>query len=88
MTPAVTLDSTASMNARRVSSWLLAAIKRAGLLLSRPVIRLKAVASVCDFVLGVGDRHAGREIALLDPAGGGDQLPDRANQPVGELQAR
>jgi hypothetical protein len=33
------------------------------------------------------DRHAGGEIALLDPPGGVDQLADRPHQPVGERSA-
>ena len=37
-------------------------------------------------VLGLGDRHARGEIAGLDPAGGSDQLADRPDQPVRELQ--
>ena len=74
MTPAVTLDSTASMKARRVSSWALAVTQRAVCSSSRPVIRLKAVAERLDLVLGLGDRHPRREVARLDPPGGADQL--------------
>ena len=86
ITPAVTLDSTASMKARRVSSWVLAERSAPVCSSSRPVIRLNAVGQRLDLVLGLGDRHAGREIALLDPPRGGDQLADRAHQPVGEPQ--
>jgi hypothetical protein len=41
----VTLDSTASMKARRVSSWVLAARSALVCSSSRSVMRLKAVAS-------------------------------------------
>ena len=46
ITPAVTLDSTASMKARRVSSWVLAARRALVCSSRRPAIRLNAVASV------------------------------------------
>ena len=88
ITPAVTLDSTASMNARRVSSWVLAVRSSPVCSSSRPAIRLKAVDSVCTSSSVSVDRHPGREVALLDPPGGGDQLPDRPDQPVGELERR
>ena len=86
ITPAVTLDSTASMNARRVSSWVLAAAKRAGLLLEPPGHPVEGGRQRLDLVLGVGDRHSRREVALLDPPCGVDQLADRTHQPVGDLQ--
>jgi hypothetical protein len=54
MTPAVTLDSTASMKARRVSSWLVGGDQRAGLLLQPPGHAVEGGASVCDLVLGLG----------------------------------
>ena len=71
MTPAVTLDSTASMKARRVSSCCVGGHQRAGLFLQAPVIRLKAVAKRLDLVLGLGRTgDPGGEVALLDPPRG------------------
>ena len=74
------------MNARRVSSSSLAAISAPVCSCSLPVIRLKAVPRV-DLVLRTpvdGDPRG--HVALLDPAGGIDQLLDRAKQTVGKLQ--
>ena len=69
ITPAVTLDSTASMNARRVSSCVLRARSSLVCSSSRPVIRLKAVASVCtsSSVLVTGTR-AEKSPASIRPA--------------------
>ena len=60
--------------------------QRAGLLLEPPGHPVEGGRQRLDLVLGLGDRHARREIALLDPPGGVDQLADRPHQAVGELQ--
>ena len=86
ITPAVTLDSTASMKARRVSSWALAVRSSLVCSSSRPAIRLKAVASVWISSSVPVDRDPRREVALLDPPGGADQLPDRPDHAVRKLQ--
>ncbi len=46
-TPAVTLDRTASMNARRISSWRLAFLSSPVCSSSLPAMRLNAAESVC-----------------------------------------
>ena len=34
----------------------------------------------------LGHRHAGRKVSLLHPTGGSNELPDRANQAVSDLE--
>ncbi len=87
MTPAVTLDRTASMNARRVSTWALAARNAPVCSSSRPLIRLKAVASVCTSSSDLRHRHPGGEVAFLDPPRGRDQLAQWANHSVGKASS-
>ena len=86
ITPAVTLDSTASINALRVSSCVLAVRSSFVCTSSRSVIWLKAVESVCTSSSLFGDRYAGGKVAGFDPTRGIDELPDRPDQPVRELE--
>ena len=86
ITPAVTPDSTASVKARRVSSWALAVTQRAGLLLQPAGHPVERVASVCTSSSVFDDRHPGGEVAGLDPSRGVDQLAHGPDQPVGQLQ--
>ena len=87
MTPAVTLESTASMNARRVSSWMFAA-RRAPVYVEAAGHAIEGVSQRLHLVLGVGDGHARGKVAFLDAPGGRDQMPDGPHEPVGELELR
>ena len=60
--------------------------QRVGLLLEPPGHPVERGRQRLHLVLGLGDRHARREIAGLDPPGGVDQLADRPDQAVGEPQ--
>ena len=87
MTPAVTLDSTASMNARRVSSWVLAAAQRAGLLLEPAGHAVEGASPsvwISSSVSATGTR-AEKSPSSIRPAAP-TSCADRPHQPVGELQ--
>ena len=89
MTPAVTLDSTASMKARRASSWVFAVRKRAGLLVEATGHSVEGGRKRLNFVLAsfaTGTRA--EKSPCLDASGGGDELADRADHAVGDLQGR
>ena len=82
----MTLDSTASMKARRASSWVFADRKRAVCSSRRPAIRLNAVASVwtSSSVSAIGTR-AEKSPCSMRPAAV-DQLAHRTDHAVGDLQ--
>ena len=82
MTPAVTLDSTASMNARRVSSCVFAVRSAFVCSSSRPGHPIEGRRQRLHFVFGLRDRHPGGKIAGLDAARGVDQLADRSHEPI------
>ena len=88
ITPAVTLDNTASMKARRVSSWVFALRSSVVCSSSRSVIWLKAVASVwtSSSLFEIG--NSSREIARLDPPGCVHKLTDGPYEAVREIQSR
>ncbi len=86
-TPAVTPDSTASVNCRRASSWVLAVTSAVCCAFSCPVMRLKARASV---PISSGEPltgHARIEVARPDPVRGIGQSRDRAAQPLASHSA-
>ena len=60
--------------------------QRPGLFLQPPGHAVEGGGEHGDFVGRLVDRHARRKVALLDPPGGIDQLVDRAQQAVGELE--
>ena len=84
----MTLDSTASMNARRVSSCVLAVRKAVVCSSSRPVIRLKAAASVCTSSSLLRDWNPNGEVARFDAASGGHQLTNGPDKAVGQPKRR
>ena len=83
----MTPDSTASVKARRLSSWALAVTSAPVCSSSRLVIRLKALPSVADLVALPRDAgtRAERSPAVTLPRRV-DQLADRPDQPVGEVE--
>ena len=86
MTPAVTArQHRLDERAARVEL-VVGGDQRAGLLLQPPGHAVEGGGEHGDFVGRLVDRDARRKIALLDPARGVDQLADRAQQPVGELE--
>ena len=87
ITPAVTPDSTASVNRRRLSIWSLADEQLGALapeLLGHVVEGLAEIAEVALRLLG---RNADGEVALRHLLGGVDQPPDGRDQPVGKGDA-
>jgi hypothetical protein len=81
MTPAETPDITASISARRLSSWALAVTSAMVCSCSRSVIPLNAVAKRADLVLRLRHRHARRQIALGDaPRGATSWLIGRTSR--------
>ena len=87
ITPAVTLSTDRSIRPAGIEL-LVGGHQRAGLFLQAPRHSVERRAKRGDFIVGwANDWNAGAKIALLDPPGSIDQLFDRPEQTIGELQS-